>query len=160
MPSNYRGSGKDSWESLWTAERWKHSILREINPEYSLKELMLKLKLQYFGHLMWTADSLEKPLMLGKIDGRRRGCQRMRWSDGITDAMDMNLGKFREMVRARESEHAAVHGVTKRWTWLGDWTSRSSHHFVNCFGFIFVDLFLLLCFLPRKVHLAYVVRLV
>ena len=98
----------------WTARRSNQSILREINPEYSLERLMLKLKLQYFGHLMQTVDSLEKSLMLGKIDGRRRGCQKMRWSDGITDAMDMNLGKFREMVRARESEHAAVHGVTKR----------------------------------------------
>ena len=90
------------------------SILREINPEYSLERLMLTLKLQYFGHLTWTADSLEKPLMLGKIEGRRRrGHQRMRWLDGITDAEGVNLGKLREMVRDREAWHAAVHGVSK-----------------------------------------------
>ena len=102
---------------LWTAERWKHSILREINPEYSLKELMLKLKLQHFGHLMWKADSLEKPLMLGKIKGRRRrGHQRMRQLDGIADAMDTNLGRLLEMVRDREAWCAAVHRVTKSQT--------------------------------------------
>ena len=97
--------------------RSNQSILREINPEYSLEGLMLKLKLQYFGHLMRTADSLEKPLILGKIEGRRgRGHQRMRWLDGITDAMDMNLGKLQEMVRDREALHAAVHRVTKSQT--------------------------------------------
>ena len=85
----------------------------EINPEYLLEGLMLKLKLQYFGHLMQKAGSLEKSLMLGKIEGRRRGCQRIRWLDGITDTMDMNLGKLWEMVRERESWHAAVQGVTK-----------------------------------------------
>ena len=131
MPSNW------CWRRLlkvpWTIRRSNQSILREINPEYSLEGLMLKLMFQYFGHLTQTDNSLEKSLMLGKIEGRKwRDCQRMRRLDGITDAMNMNLGKLQEMVKDRVAWRATVHGVTKSRIRLGyvrsvgyDWTTRS-----------------------------------
>ena len=110
----------------WTARRSNQSILKEISPRCSLEGLMLKLKLQYFGHLMWRVDSLEKTLMLGGIGGRRRrGWQRLRWLDGITDSMNMGLGRSQELVRDREAWRAVIHGVAKSWTRLSDWTELS-----------------------------------
>ena len=123
----------------WTARRSNQSILKEISPRCSLEGLMLKLKLQYFGHLMRRAESLEKTLMLGKIEGRRRrGRQRMRWLDSITDSMDMSLGRLWELVIDREAWHAAVHRVAKSQTWLSNWTELNRNTLVNKMEFTYI----------------------
>ena len=139
----------------WTARRFNQSILKEISPGCSLEGLILKLKLQYFGHLMWRADSLEKTLMLGKIEGRRRrGRQRIRWLDGNTNSMDMGLGGFRELVMDREAWRAAIHRVTKSWTRLGNWTELNWIHDYLWRSFLWIIFFFFLLKIPTYIRIS------
>ena len=134
------------WRRLLRARISNQSILKEINPEYTLERLTLKLKLQFFGRLMRRAHSLEKTLILGKTEGkRRRGWQRLRWLDSITDSMDMNLSKLLEILKDREAWHAVVYGVTKSWTYFSNWATITtvSWHTEDCLCFLFVCLFLI-----------------
>ena len=135
-------------ESSLDTRRSNQSILKKINPKYSLEGLMLKLKLQYFGHLIWRASSLEETLMVGKIEGRRRRrWQRMRCLDGIPDSVDMNLSQLREVVKIREAWRAVVHGVTKSWAWLSNWTVTLQKPWEKQAIFFFNETFALFCFL-------------
>ena len=127
------GAGEDSWESHGQKRK---SVLKETNPEYSLEGPVLKLKLQYFGHLMWRADSPKKTLMLGKIKDRKRtGQQKMRWLGSVTDSKDTSLSGLWETVKDREAWHAAVHGDAKSWTWLSNWTTNRDKMDINNYGF-------------------------
>ena len=141
------GVGEDSWRVPWTARRSNQSILKEISPEYSLEGLMLKLKLQYFGHTMWRADSLEKILMMGKIEGeRKRGWQRMRWLDSITDSMDMSFSKLHETVKNRETWRGTVHRVANCQSGFSNWTTTKLN---TIFLSLYLEIFSTLIFFPN-----------